>query len=90
MYKCLEDLLVKAVNNGPYDECFTVITSFYKDDLNPTELSTQQKILSGYFAEQQGHPTGLHKYFQSLSPSFSLLRCKIIKWFNLLRIILLK
>ena len=52
LYKSLEDLLVKAVNNGSYDEGFKVITSFYKDDLNLTELSIRLKMLSVHFAEQ--------------------------------------
>ena len=37
--------------NTPHDQCFK-ITSFYKDDLDPTELSTQLKMLSVHFAEQ--------------------------------------
>ena len=52
LYKNVEDLLVKAVNNAPHDQCFKEVTSFYKDDLDPTELSTQLKMLSVHFAEQ--------------------------------------
>ena len=57
LYKNVEDLLVKAVNNAPHDQCFKDVTSFYKDDLDPTELSTQLKMLSVHFAEQGSQVT---------------------------------
>ena len=65
LYKNVEDLLVKAVNNAPHDQCFKDVISFYKDDLDPTELSTQLKMLSVHFAEQ-GSQVTLHNYLRSL------------------------
>ena len=49
LYKNVEDLLVKAVSNVPHDQCFKEVTSFYKDDLDP---STQLKMPIVHFVEQ--------------------------------------
>ena len=52
VYKNLEGLLVKAANNTPCDDCLNEVVSFYRDDFNPTELTTQLKLLGTHFTEQ--------------------------------------
>ena len=34
MYTNLEALLVKAANNGKFDEGLNIVADFYKDDIN--------------------------------------------------------
>ena len=48
IYKNLEGLLIKAANNLPCDDCMNKVVSFYRDDFNPTELTTQLKLLDTY------------------------------------------
>ena len=70
IYKNLEGLLVKAANNAPYDDCLNEVVSFYKDDFNSTELTTQLKLLGTHFSEQNSTSVTFQdclKYLQSLS-----------------------
>jgi len=52
LYKNLEGLLVKSSHNAQCNDCLNEMVSFYKDNLNPTELITQLKLLGTHFSEQ--------------------------------------
>ena len=50
-YKNLESLLLKVVNQGDYSAELQEVVSFYGDDVNEVELTTQLQILSAKFAK---------------------------------------
>jgi len=66
LYKNLEGLLVKAANNAPFDHCFNEVVSFYRDDFNPTELTTQLKLLGTHFSKQNSTNVTLQDCLQYL------------------------
>ena len=49
IYKNLQDLLLKAIRKEDYEDCFTVVTRFYRSDLNPTQLQLHLNILATNF-----------------------------------------
>ena len=70
LYKNLERLLIKAANNAPCDDCLNEVVSFYRDDFNPTELTTQLKLLGTHFSEQNSTSVTFQdclQYLRSLS-----------------------
>ena len=50
-YKNLESLLCKVANQGDCSAELQEVVSFYGDDVNEVELTTQLQILSAKFAE---------------------------------------
>lgn len=50
-YKNLESLLCKVANQGDYSAELQEVVSFYGDDVNEVELTTQLQILSAKFAK---------------------------------------
>ena len=70
LYKNLEGLLVKSANNASCDDYLNEVVSFYRDDFNPTELTTQLKLLGTHFSEQNSESVTFQdclQYLQSLS-----------------------
>ena len=70
LYKNLEGLLVKSANNASCDDCLNEVVSFYRDDFNPTELTTQLKLLGTHFSGQNSESVTFQdclQYLQSLS-----------------------
>jgi len=51
MYKNLECLLLKAANQADYSAELQEVVSFYGDDINEVDLTTQLQILSARFAK---------------------------------------
>ena len=49
IYRNLQDLLLKAVRKESYEDCFKIITSFYTDDLDPSQLRLHLETLSANF-----------------------------------------
>lgn len=68
-YRNLEELLVKAANKEDYAKEFEEIVSFYEDDFDAMELSTQLTIFSSSFTREGSRVTLREaiKYLQDLS-----------------------
>ena len=50
-YKSLESLLLKVANQANYSAELQEVISFYEDDVNEVDLTTQLQILSAKFAK---------------------------------------
>ena len=50
-YRNLEDLLLKAVKQEDYEECFSFVTTLYKDDIDPSQLRLHLDILKTNFKD---------------------------------------
>ena len=68
-----------------FDGCLNEVVSFYKDDFNSTELTTQLKLLGTHFSEQNSTSVTFQdclKYLQSLSGaqrSFYIKVCVLVR-----------
>ena len=51
-YKNLQDLLINAVKNEPYEEELSFVTSFYGNDIDPSQLKVHLQILATNFPEE--------------------------------------
>ena len=49
IYQNLQDLLLNAVKKENYEECFSFVTSYYKDDFNPSQLQLHIDTLAANF-----------------------------------------
>lgn len=70
VYKNLEALLVKDANNEDNSSHFKQVTSFYHDDIKPSDLNVQLQNLSTHFSRKDQGTVTLRDcldYFQSLS-----------------------
>ena len=67
MYQKHEALLLKATNNKDYSTELQEVTSFYGDDFNDSEFSTQLQIFSTSFTKGiQSHKTTLQEALEGL------------------------
>lgn len=51
-YKNLQDLLINAIKNEPYEEELSFITSFYGNDIDPSQLKLHLQILATNFPKE--------------------------------------
>ena len=51
-YKNLQDLLINAVKNEPYEEELSFVTSFYGNDIDPSQLKVHLQILATNFPKE--------------------------------------
>ena len=52
MYEKVEMLLLKAAASKPYVEELKHVLTFYGDDFNSLQLSTELEVLSNYFSSK--------------------------------------
>ena len=83
-YRNLEDLLLKAVRNEDYKECFSFVSSFYKDDINAAQLRVHLSILQANFKGERPSATifDVKEFILSLTSQERLLLsevCTVLK-----------
>ena len=52
VYKNLQDLLINTIRNEPYEEEFSFITTFYGNDIDPSQLKLHLQILATNFPKE--------------------------------------
>ena len=70
VYKNLQDLLINAIKNEPYEEEFSFITTFYDNDIDPSQLKLHLQILATNFSKESIPSLtvfDIKNYFVSLS-----------------------
>ena len=48
----MQDLLINAIKNEPYEDELSFVTNFYRDDVNPSQLKLHQQILATNFPKE--------------------------------------
>lgn len=85
MYQNLEELLIKAANNKDFSSELEKIVSFYGDDFEATELSSQLEIFSSSFNSESSSQVTLReaiKCVQDFSPgqrAYYSQVCKVVQ-----------
>ena len=65
----LENLLLNAAKDQPYDEDLTFVLQHYGSDFNAVSLKTQLQLFTTAMAEaSDASVSSIRSYFQSLSP----------------------
>ena len=69
MYRNVQDLILKAVNNEDYYVEFDFVTTFYGSDFHREILKTQLTVLSSNFKDRNAMLSDVIKFFKALSPA---------------------
>ena len=69
MYRNVQDLLLKAVNNEDCHIEFDFVTIFYGSDFHREILKTQLTVLSSNFKDRNAMLSDVIKFFKALSPA---------------------
>lgn len=72
VYKNLQDLLINAIKNEPYEEELSFVTNFYGDDVDPFQLKLHLQILATNFPKESVPSLtvfDIKDYILSLSPA---------------------
>ena len=78
MYRCLQDLVIKAVNKEDLSEQLQLVASVYGSDIEAPTLQTQLEILSANITEKITNIHDFIAYLQKLSSAEQQLLSQII------------
>ncbi|KAL5499737.1 hypothetical protein EMCRGX_G011196 [Ephydatia muelleri] len=85
MYEKVEMLLLKAAASKPYVEELKHVLTFYGDDFDPLQLSTQLEVLSNYFSSKDKVVlSDIIEFFQTSSSGQMELLSQVTKLVSLL------
>ena len=85
MYEKVEMLLLKAAASKPYVEELKHVLTFYGDDFDPLQLSTQLEVLSNYFSSKDKVVlSDIIEFFQTSSSGQLELLSQVTKLVSLL------
>ena len=87
MYEKVENLLIKAVKQENYKECFTAITEFYTTDLDAALLKQHVDVLASNFPvslQRSATVMDIRKHIQAMSSAEQLLISQVLTVLHIL------